>query len=65
MYQPLSLAGKIAVVIGGTSGIGSSLSLGLAEAGTLDQAEKLLAGEKPAGVRADDAKEATNYRHAV
>ncbi len=33
MYQPLNLAGKIAVVIGGTSGIGSSLSLGLAEAG--------------------------------
>ena len=54
MYQPLSLAGKIAVVIGGTSGIGSSLSLGLAEAGALDQAEKLLAGEKPAGVRADE-----------
>ena len=32
---------------------------------TLDQSEKLLAGEKPAGVRADDAKEVTNYRNAV
>jgi NAD(P)-dependent dehydrogenase (short-subunit alcohol dehydrogenase family) len=33
MFEPLSLAGKVAVVIGGTSGIGSALSLGMAEAG--------------------------------
>jgi Fic family protein len=31
---------------------------------TLDQSERLLAGEKPAGVKADDAKEVTNYRKA-
>jgi NAD(P)-dependent dehydrogenase (short-subunit alcohol dehydrogenase family) len=33
MYKPLSLDGKVAVVIGGTSGIGRALSLGLAAAG--------------------------------
>ena len=33
MNHPLSLQGKVAVVIGGTSGIGRSLSLGLADAG--------------------------------
>ncbi len=32
-YVPLSLEGKTAVVIGGTSGIGRALSLGLADAG--------------------------------
>jgi len=32
-YAPLSLEGKAAVVIGGTSGIGRALSLGLADAG--------------------------------
>jgi len=32
-YAPLSLEGKLAVVIGGTSGIGRALSLGLADAG--------------------------------
>jgi Fic family protein len=31
---------------------------------TLDQSERLLSGEKPAGVKADDAKEVTNYRKA-
>ena len=32
-YAPLDLTGKVAVVIGGTSGIGRALALGLAEAG--------------------------------
>jgi Fic family protein len=32
---------------------------------TLEQSERLLAGEKPSGVKADDAKEVTNYRKAV
>src|ERR1017187_3379482 len=32
---------------------------------TLDQSERLLAGEKPTGVKADDVKEVTNYRKAV
>ena len=32
---------------------------------TLDQSERLLAGERPDGVKADDAKEVTNYRKAV
>ena len=33
MFPALDLSGKVAVVIGGTSGIGRTLSLGLAEAG--------------------------------
>jgi NAD(P)-dependent dehydrogenase (short-subunit alcohol dehydrogenase family) len=33
VYRPLDLAGKVAVVTGGTSGIGRALALGLAEAG--------------------------------
>ena len=32
-YGPLSLAGRVAVVVGGTSGIGRTFSLGLARAG--------------------------------
>jgi NAD(P)-dependent dehydrogenase (short-subunit alcohol dehydrogenase family) len=32
-YKPLSLENRVAVVIGGTTGIGKALSLGLAEAG--------------------------------
>ncbi len=33
MFSALDLSGKVAVVIGGTSGIGKTLSLGLSEAG--------------------------------
>ena len=33
MYAPLSLTGRVAVVLGGTSGIGRALALGLAQAG--------------------------------
>lgn len=33
MFAPLNLEGKVAVVMGGTSGIGSAISVGLAEAG--------------------------------
>jgi NAD(P)-dependent dehydrogenase (short-subunit alcohol dehydrogenase family) len=33
MYGPLSLEGKVALVIGGTSGLGRELALGLAEGG--------------------------------
>ena len=33
MTHPLSLEGKLAVIVGGTSGIGRALSLGLADAG--------------------------------
>src|SRR5262245_4401150 len=32
-YRPLSLEGRVAVVVGGTTGIGRAISLGLAEAG--------------------------------
>ena len=32
-YSPLDLTGRVAVVVGGTSGIGRALSLGLADAG--------------------------------
>ena len=32
-FKPLDLTGKVAVVIGGTSGIGRAIALGLADAG--------------------------------
>ena len=33
MYKPLSLEGKVAVVVGGTSGLGRAMAIGLAAAG--------------------------------
>src|SRR5690242_2927602 len=33
MHKPLDLSGRVAVVIGGTSGLGRTIALGLAEAG--------------------------------
>ncbi len=32
-YAPFDLTGKVAVVVGGTSGIGRAIALGLADAG--------------------------------
>lgn len=47
-FAPLSLAGRTAVVIGGTSGIGRAISLGLAEAG----ADVVASARRPAEVEA-------------
>jgi NAD(P)-dependent dehydrogenase (short-subunit alcohol dehydrogenase family) len=45
-YPPLSLAGRVAVVVGGTSGIGRALCVGLAEAG----ADVVASSRRPAEV---------------
>ena len=38
-FRPLDLSGRVAVVIGGTSGIGRAIAHGLAEAGAAEQVE--------------------------
>ncbi len=50
-YAPLSLEGKVALVIGGTSGLGRELSLGLAQAG----ADVVATGRRLAEVEATAA----------
>src|SRR5690348_2556283 len=59
MYSKLNLEGHVAVVVGGTTGIGKSLSLGLAEAGAtviassrrIDQVEAVAAELEQRGSR--------------
>jgi NAD(P)-dependent dehydrogenase (short-subunit alcohol dehydrogenase family) len=46
MYAPLNLAGRVAVVLGGTSGIGRALAVGLAMAG----ADVVPSGRRPTQV---------------
>src|SRR5271157_1720380 len=50
-YKPLDLSGRTAVVIGGTSGIGHALALGLVEAGAdvVPTSRRLDLVEKTAG----------------
>jgi NAD(P)-dependent dehydrogenase (short-subunit alcohol dehydrogenase family) len=56
MTAPLQLAGKTAVVIGGTSGIGHAISLGLAEAG---------ADVVPTGRRAENVEDTSAAIEAI
>ena len=59
MYSKLNLEGRVAVVVGGTTGIGKSLALGLAEAGAtvvassrrIDQVEAVAAELEQRGSR--------------
>ena len=59
MYSKLNLEGRVAVVVGGTTGIGKSLALGLAEAGAtvvassrrIDQVEAVAAEIEQRGSR--------------
>jgi NAD(P)-dependent dehydrogenase (short-subunit alcohol dehydrogenase family) len=55
-YEPLSLAGKTAVVIGGTSGIGRAIARGLAQAG---------ADVAPSSRRAEQVAETANEIEAL
>jgi NAD(P)-dependent dehydrogenase (short-subunit alcohol dehydrogenase family) len=55
-FGPLDLSGRTAVVIGGTTGIGRALALGLAEAG----ADVVATGRRPAAV--DDVSAAIEQR---
>ena len=52
-YAPLELNGKVAVVIGGTSGIGRAIAHGLAEAGADVVTAPLLPDERIAAVLLD------------
>jgi NAD(P)-dependent dehydrogenase (short-subunit alcohol dehydrogenase family) len=61
MDPALDLSGKIAVVIGGTSGIGKTLSLGLADAG----ANVVATGRNPANVEAVAREIEARGRHTL
>ena len=56
--SPLSLEGKVAVVVGGTSGIGRAISLGLAEAG----ADVVASARRPEQVESTAAEIEAAYR---
>ena len=61
MFPALELSGKVAVVIGGTSGIGKTLSLGLADAG----ANVVATGRNAANVEAVAGEIEARGRHTL
>ena len=61
MFPALDLSGKVAVVIGGTSGIGKTLSLGLADAG----ADVVATGRNAANVDAIAQEIEARGRHTL
>jgi NAD(P)-dependent dehydrogenase (short-subunit alcohol dehydrogenase family) len=61
MFSALDLSGKVAVVIGGTSGIGRTLSLGLSEAG----ADVVATGRNAAKVEEVAREIETRGRHTL
>jgi NAD(P)-dependent dehydrogenase (short-subunit alcohol dehydrogenase family) len=73
MYEQLSLRGKLATVIGGTSGIGSALAIGLAEAGadvvacsrSLDAAEQIACEIERRGRRSLRISADVTNRHSL
>ena len=56
-YSPLSLEGKVSVVVGGTSGIGRAISIGLAEAG----ADVVASARRPEQVESTAAEIEAHY----
>ena len=61
MFPALDLSGKVAVVIGGTSGIGKTLGLGLADAG----ANVVATGRNAANVEAVAREIEARERHTL